>query len=78
MVVNNKPSPEIYLEVFKALDVQPQNVLVIEDSPYGIQSGKRSGARVLAIDRGVFSQEQLKEADFKSTFLDLDFFESII
>ena len=78
MVVNNKPSPEIYLEVFKVLDVQPQNVLVIEDSPYGIESGKRSGARVLAIDRGVFSQEQLKEADFKSTFLDLDFFESLI
>ena len=78
MVVNNKPSPEIYLEVFKALDVQPQNVLIIEDSPYGIESGKRSGARVLAIDRGVFSQEQLQEADFKSSHLDLNFFESLI
>lgn len=78
MVVNNKPSPEIYFEVFKVLDVQPKNVLIIEDSPYGIESGKRAGARVLAIDRGVFSQEQLQEADFKSTYLDLKFFKSII
>lgn len=78
MVENNKPSPEIYLEVFRVLDVQPQNVLIIEDSPYGIKSGKTSGARVLAIDRGVFSQEQLQEADFKSSYLDLNFFKSLI
>ena len=78
MVVNNKPSPEIYLAVFKVLDVQPKNVLVIEDSPYGIESGKRAGARVLAIDRGVFSQEQLQHADFKSPYLDVNFFKSVI
>lgn len=78
MVENNKPSPDIYLATFKDLEVDPKNVLIIEDSPYGIESGKRSGARVLAIDRGLFTSHQLNEADYKLEILDLQFFESII
>jgi beta-phosphoglucomutase-like phosphatase (HAD superfamily) len=33
----------------EALDVEPSECLVIEDSPLGIEAGKRSGARVLAL-----------------------------
>lgn len=44
-----KPDPEIYLRVMEALDVEPSECLVIEDSPLGIEAGKRSGARVLAL-----------------------------
>ncbi len=78
MVVNNKPSPEIYLETFKDLGVRAEDVLVIEDSPYGIEAGKRSGAQVLAIDRGIFNQDQLANADFHFDYLDLVFFNNII
>ena len=78
MVENNKPSPEIYLSTFDDLGIEPSEVLIVEDSPYGIESGKRSGARVLAIDRGVFSSEHLSQADYKLDNLDLNFFKSII
>ena len=78
MVENNKPSPEIYLATFKDLDVIPEEVLVIEDSPYGIESGKRSGAQVLAIDRGMFSEQQLSSADYKLDSLDGELFKSIV
>ncbi len=78
MVKNNKPSPEIYFSSFDDLGVKPNDVLIVEDSPYGIESGKRSGARVLAIDRGMFSSDDLSQADFKLENLDLDFFQSII
>ncbi len=44
-----KPDPEIYLRAMKALGVDPAECLVIEDSPLGIEAGKRSGARVLAL-----------------------------
>ena len=44
-----KPDPEIYLRAMKALGVEPAECLVIEDSPLGIEAGKRSGARVLAL-----------------------------
>ena len=78
MVENNKPSPDIYLSTFKQLDVKPENVLIVEDSPYGIEAGIRSGARVLAIDRGMFTLDQLSQADYNLENLDLNFFESII
>ena len=44
-----KPDPEIYLRAMEALGVDPAECLVIEDSPLGIEAGKRSGARVLAL-----------------------------
>ena len=44
-----KPDPEIYLRAMEALEVEPTECLVIEDSPLGIEAGKRSGARVLAL-----------------------------
>ena len=44
-----KPDPEIYLRAMEALGVEPTECLVIEDSPMGIEAGKRSGARVLAL-----------------------------
>ena len=44
-----KPDPEIYLRAMEALGVEPSECLVIEDSPLGIEAGKRSGARVLAL-----------------------------
>ena len=44
-----KPDPEIYLRAMEALGVVPAECLVIEDSPMGIEAGKRSGARVLAL-----------------------------
>ena len=78
MVENNKPSPEIYLSTFDDLEIEPSEVLIVEDSPYGIESGKRSGARVLAIDRGMFNSELLSQADYKLDNLDLNFFKSII
>ena len=44
-----KPDPEIYLRAMEVLGVEPAECLVIEDSPLGIEAGKRSGARVLAL-----------------------------
>lgn len=44
-----KPDPEIYARAMGALGVGPDEALVIEDSPLGIEAGRRSGARVLAL-----------------------------
>ena len=52
--------------------------LVIEDSPTGISSGKASGSYVLAIDRGIFSKEQLNEADEVVEILDLEIINNIL
>ncbi|MDB5170399.1 MAG: haloacid dehalogenase superfamily enzyme subfamily [Candidatus Saccharibacteria bacterium] len=46
---DDKPKPGQYLEVARRLNIEPRNLLVIEDSPSGIESGRYAGALVLAV-----------------------------
>jgi mannitol-1-/sugar-/sorbitol-6-phosphatase len=48
-IQRGKPDPEPYLRGAAALGIAPSDCVVIEDAPAGIQSGKASGARVLAL-----------------------------
>ena len=60
-VLRNKPNPDIYL---KAIEISGSTKnIIVEDSPTGIQSGKESGSFVIAIDRGIFTKEQISDAD---------------
>lgn len=43
MVEKGKPEPDIYLYAAKELGLQPENCLVLEDSPAGIQAAYRAG-----------------------------------
>jgi HAD superfamily hydrolase (TIGR01509 family) len=44
-----KPAPDIYQAAFRALGVTPKQALIVEDSPYGVQSARASGAIVLQV-----------------------------
>ena len=44
-----KPDPEIYLLAARKLGVQPQDCLVLEDSPNGVQAGVAAGMNVVAV-----------------------------
>jgi len=48
-VSNGKPDPEIYIKSAEAIGLPPEKCVVIEDSPAGIESGKRAGAKVIGI-----------------------------
>lgn len=74
-VNKNKPYPDIYNKAIEKLGTSYN--LVIEDSPTGILSGKASGSYVLAIDRGMFSKEQLSEADQIVEMLDIEIINKI-
>ena len=75
-VSRNKPYPDIYNRAIEKLGTSYN--LVIEDSPTGISSGKASGSYVLAIDRGMFSKEQLSEADQIVEMLDIELINQIL
>lgn len=45
----SKPDPEIYLTCAATLGVAPQACVVVEDSVYGIEAGKRAGMKVIAM-----------------------------
>ena len=48
-VVNPKPDPEIYLRVAQLLQTAPENCVVFEDSPAGVQAGLAARMRVVGI-----------------------------
>lgn len=48
-VKSGKPSPEIFLEAAKRLNIDPSSCLVIEDSLPGITAGKAAGMEVVAV-----------------------------
>jgi HAD superfamily hydrolase (TIGR01509 family) len=44
-----KPDPEIYLLAAEKLGVQPQDCLVLEDSPNGVRAAVAAGTNVIAV-----------------------------
>lgn len=48
-VAVGKPAPEAYLMAAARLGRLPSNCVVIEDTPAGIQAGRQSGARTVAL-----------------------------
>ena len=49
-VKNPKPHPEIYIKLFLKLELSPKNILVIEDSYYGLKAARESGAHVFQLN----------------------------
>lgn len=58
MFHESKPNPEIYLTIAKKLQVEPENCMVIEDSTFGIEAGKRAGMKTIALKDTKFSIDQ--------------------
>ena len=48
-VARGKPSPDVYLEAARRLDVEPATCAAIEDSSPGVLSASAAGMRVVAI-----------------------------
>jgi beta-phosphoglucomutase len=48
-VKNPKPDPEIYLRAMARLGVEPEQVIIIEDSPIGTQAAMASGAAWICV-----------------------------
>ncbi len=60
---NGKPHPEGYLNAARALRVKPEECLVIENAPFGIQAAKNAGMKVAALTV-TLDRTQLDGADF--------------
>lgn len=60
--VKTKPDPQIYLDTLKALDIQTQDCIVVEDSTYGIRAAKAAGLYVVAKKEDTIKVDQ-SEAD---------------
>lgn len=48
-VTKAKPDPEMYQTAIRKFGLKPEECIVVEDNPNGIQAGKASGATVLEV-----------------------------
>lgn len=47
--LTGKPTPAIFLEAAKRINMQAENCIVFEDAPFGIEAARRAGMRAVAI-----------------------------
>lgn len=52
-----KPQPAIFLEVARRMDIRPEDCIVFEDAPLGIEAARRAGMRAVAICTGHSAEE---------------------
>lgn len=57
-----KPAPDVFLIVAKRLNLKPENCLVIEDAPVGIEAARRAGMNTIALTT-THNKEELVDAD---------------
>ena len=56
--VKSKPDPAIYNYAVERLGLKKEECVIIEDSAYGIEAGKRAGIDVIAVSRENAGQRQ--------------------
>jgi sugar-phosphatase len=61
-VVKGKPNPEPYLQGAKLLGMKPEDCLVIEDAPAGIEAAHAGGMKVIALPT-TYPIAELQDAD---------------
>lgn len=60
-VTKRKPDPEIYQKVVGKLGLNPEDVLVLEDTGYGVQAAHSAGIRVIMVPSINPAEEREKE-----------------
>lgn len=45
-----KPFPDIYLKAAEQLQTRPENCIVFEDSPTGVEAGRAAGMRIVGVE----------------------------
>lgn len=64
MFKESKPNPEIYEYTVKQLGLSKEEILVVEDSNYGVEAAKRAGLQVAAVYDPIL-QFNVEQADYK-------------
>lgn len=62
-VAEGKPAPDIFLVAASELGVDPEQCIVFEDSPAGVEAAQRAGMRVVAIPDPAMPREPYSGAD---------------
>jgi len=61
-ITRKKPDPELFLVAASRMGILPENCVVIEDAPSGVQAAKAAGAKCIAVTNST-TLENLAKAD---------------
>lgn len=64
-VKRTKPDPELYLATLEALAQKPEQALVFEDSPNGVQAAKAAGLFCVVVPNNLTKQLHFEGADLR-------------
>lgn len=62
-VTNTKPHPEPYAKMAEMLKINPEDIIVIEDSINGLKAAKKAGMQIIAL-LTTFTRDKVDFADF--------------
>jgi HAD superfamily hydrolase (TIGR01509 family) len=68
-VQRTKPEPDLFLAALSALGVQPDQAVVLEDSPNGVMAAKRAGLFVFAVPNTVTKELRFEGEDLRVSSL---------
>jgi HAD superfamily hydrolase (TIGR01509 family) len=68
-VRRTKPEPDLFLAALSTLGVQPEEAVVLEDSPNGVRAAKRAGIFVVAVPNQLTVQLNFEGEDMRLTSL---------
>ncbi len=57
-----KPQPDLVNAALECADAEPEQAVMIGDTPWDVQAAQRAGVQTLAVMTGGFSKEELCEA----------------
>lgn len=73
-VKQGKPAPEPYLRGLEKAGVKPEEALVVENAPLGVQAAAAAGIFTVAVNTGPIPDRQLHEAGADLVFPDMPAF----
>ena len=69
-VSNSKPSPDVFRRALNLVHVQPDEAIVVGDTPYDIQAAKKIDVPAIALLCGGFSEDELRAEGAVAIFKD--------
>ena len=69
--VKSKPHPDIFCAALAKLDIaQPEQVIVVGDTPYDVEAAAKAGLRTIGLLCGGWSEDELRQAGCVAVFKD--------
>lgn len=69
-VAHSKPNPDVFAAALHLLHLQPQDAIVIGDTPYDVQAAKKIGLPTIALLCGGFAEDELVASGAVAVFRD--------